>query len=127
MAVFSTAPVSQRDVLKRYLEERCGCRVELFSTNLADREALRKDLASEAMDRVDTVVTEIKAAAIDTVAEKAAERGLPVVFMDNIPVEVGSRRGSSRRERGPRGAGSGAGRDGRTEVRAAFALVRSGR
>ena len=41
------------------------------------------------MARVDMVVTEIKAAAIDTVAEKAAERGLPVVFMDNIPVEVG--------------------------------------
>ena len=41
------------------------------------------------MDRVDTVVTEIKAAAIDVVAEKAAERGLPVVFMDNMPVEVG--------------------------------------
>jgi cyclic 2,3-diphosphoglycerate synthase len=89
VGVFSTAPESQRDVLKGYLEERCGCRVELFSTSLADREALRRDLASEAMDRVDTVVTEIKAAAIDTVAEKAAELGLQVVFMDNLPVEVG--------------------------------------
>ena len=40
------------------------------------------------MDRVDTVVTEIKAAAIDVVAEEAAARGLPVVFVDNVPVEV---------------------------------------
>ena len=40
------------------------------------------------MGRVDAVVTEIKAAAIDVVAEEAAVRGLPVIFMDNVPVEV---------------------------------------
>ena len=88
VACFSTAPEGQKEVLRRHLEERWGCKVELFSTHLADRDALRVDLESEAMDRVDTVVTEIKAAAIDVVAEKAAERGLPVVFMDNVPVEV---------------------------------------
>ena len=88
VACFSTAPEGQKEVLRRHLEDRWGCRVELFSTHLADRDALRKDLEDEAMDRVDTVVTEIKAAAIDVVAEKAAERGLPVVFMDNVPVEV---------------------------------------
>jgi cyclic 2,3-diphosphoglycerate synthase len=75
-------------VLSRYLEERWGCRVELFSTSLADRAALRRDLESEAMSRVDAVVTEIKAAAIDVVAEEAVARGLPVVFMDNVPVVV---------------------------------------
>ena len=88
VACFSTAPERQSGVLRSYLEERFGCRVESFSTHLADREALRHDLGSDAMDRVDTVVTEIKAAAIDVVAEQAAERGLPVVFMDNVPVEV---------------------------------------
>jgi cyclic 2,3-diphosphoglycerate synthetase len=88
VACFSTAPERQKEVLSRHLEDRWGCRVEMFSTHLADRDALRKDLEDEAMDRVDTVVTEIKAAAIDVVAEKAAERGLPVVFMDNAPVEV---------------------------------------
>ena len=62
--------------------------MEMFSTNLADRDALREDLEDAAMDRVDTVVTEIKAAAIDVVVAKAVERGLPVVFMDNEPVEV---------------------------------------
>ena len=40
------------------------------------------------MGRVDAVLTEIKAAAIDVVAEEAAARGLPVVFVDNVPVEV---------------------------------------
>jgi cyclic 2,3-diphosphoglycerate synthetase len=88
VACFTTAPEAARPVLERYLEERCGCRVESFSTHLADREALREDLRSAAMDRVDTVVTEIKAAAIDVVAEQAVMRGLPVVFMDNLPVEV---------------------------------------
>ena len=88
VACFSTAPERQSAVLCRYLEDRWGCRVEMFSTNLADRDALRRDVEAEAMDRVDTVVTEIKAAAIDVVAEEAARRGLPVVFMDNEPVEV---------------------------------------
>jgi cyclic 2,3-diphosphoglycerate synthetase len=88
VACFSTAPEEQKEVLRGHLERRWGCKVELFSTHLADRDALRADLENEAMDRVDTVVTEIKAAAIDVVAEKAAERGLPVVFLDNVPVEV---------------------------------------
>ena len=86
MACFSTAPEAQKEVLCRHLEERWGCRVELFSTHLADRAALRQDLQSEAMDRVEAVVTEVKAAAIDMVAEEAEARGLPVIFMDNMPM-----------------------------------------
>ena len=88
VACFSTAPERQKEVLSRYLEDRWGCRVMMFSTHLADRDALRKDLEDGAMDQVDMVVTEIKAAAIDVVAEQAVMRGLPVVFMDNLPVEV---------------------------------------
>jgi cyclic 2,3-diphosphoglycerate synthetase len=88
VACFSTAPEVQKATLSRYLEERWGCRVELFSTHLADRTALVQDLHSRAMERVDTVVTEIKAAAIDVVAEEAAARELPVIFMDNEPIEV---------------------------------------
>lgn len=92
VACFSTAPEAQKEVLRRHLEERHGCRVELFSTHLADRAALRSDLQSAAMGRVEAVVTEIKAAAIDVVAEEAAVRGLPVIFMDNVPMEVSSQR-----------------------------------
>jgi cyclic 2,3-diphosphoglycerate synthetase len=88
VACFSTAPEVQKEVLSRHLEERWGCRVELFSTHLADRAALKRDLQSGALEGVDAVLTEIKAAAIDVVAEEAAGRGLPVVFMDNVPVDV---------------------------------------
>jgi cyclic 2,3-diphosphoglycerate synthetase len=106
VACFSTAPEAQKEVLRRHLEERWGCRVELFSTQLADRAALRHDLQSEAMGRVDAVLTEIKAAAIDVVAEEAAARGLPVIFMDNIPrvsPESGSEEGSDALEALARG------------------------
>jgi cyclic 2,3-diphosphoglycerate synthetase len=94
VACFTTAPGEQHEVLRRHLEERCGCQVEVFSGHLADRVALREDLQSEAMSRVDTVLTEIKAAAIDVVAEEAEARGLSVVFMDNVPVEVAPGRDS---------------------------------
>jgi hypothetical protein len=40
------------------------------------------------MKLVDMVLTEIKAAAIDMVAETADARGLEVGFVDNLPVEV---------------------------------------
>jgi cyclic 2,3-diphosphoglycerate synthetase len=88
VACFSTAPEAQKEVLSRHLENRWGCRVELFSTHLADRAALKQELQSEVMERVDAVLTEIKAAAIDMVAEEAMGRGLPVVFMNNVPVDV---------------------------------------
>jgi len=88
VAFFSTAPPAQEAVLRRHLEGEFGCRVELLSTHLADRAALRADLAAPEMSRVEVVLTEIKAAAIDVVAEEAALRGLPVVPVDNVPVEA---------------------------------------
>ena len=75
-------------MLSAYLEERWGCKVEFFSGQLADRDALKADFERPAMSRVDMVLTEIKAAAIDVVAEEAEARGLPVVPVDNLPVEV---------------------------------------
>ena len=75
--------------------------MELFSANLADRAALRPTSQRPEMARVETVLTEIKAAAIDVVAEEAAARGLPVVPVDNMPVEVApGGRGGWRRWRG---------------------------
>jgi cyclic 2,3-diphosphoglycerate synthetase len=89
VAFFSTAPAAQAAALGRYLEEEWGCAVEMISTNLADRAALCADIRQPAMARVEAVLTEIKAAAIDVVAEEAGARGLPVVPVDNIPVERG--------------------------------------
>jgi cyclic 2,3-diphosphoglycerate synthetase len=55
------------------------------SANLADRASLRNDLAS--ID-AETYVIEIKAAAIDVVAEAAEERGARVVFARNDVVSL---------------------------------------
>ena len=88
VAFFCTAPEVQLPVLTRHLEDHYGCCVRVASGNLADRARLRADLAAADMDEVDAVLTEIKAAAIDVVAEDADRRGLPVVFVDNDPVEV---------------------------------------
>jgi cyclic 2,3-diphosphoglycerate synthetase len=55
------------------------------SRNLANRAKLREEL--ERID-ADVYLTEIKAAAIDVVAEAAAERGAEVVFADNEVVSL---------------------------------------
>ncbi len=88
VAFFSTAPASQERTLCRFIEERWGARVEVFSSNLSDRRALKADFARPGMGRVDAVLTEIKAAAIDVVAEEAAARGLQVIPVDNLAIEV---------------------------------------
>lgn len=88
VAFFTTAPAAQERLLRDYLEERYGCRVAAYSANLADRGALQRDLERAEMADVDVVLTEIKAASIDVVAEAALRRGLEVVFVDNEPVEV---------------------------------------
>jgi cyclic 2,3-diphosphoglycerate synthetase len=58
----------------------------LTSTNLARRSALAADL--EAAADCDVYLTELKAAAIDTVARHAIERGARVMFVRNRPVGV---------------------------------------
>jgi cyclic 2,3-diphosphoglycerate synthase len=90
-------PVIGVDLRLRPAEPISGRRVAVFTTgpapvdhldadvvhvsrNLANRAALREEL-----QQVDAEVylTEIKAAAIDVVAEGAAERGAEIVFADN--------------------------------------------
>jgi len=86
VAYFSTAPAVAHEAIERHLREELGAEVVLVSGNLARREALRAELA-----RVDAEVylVEIKAAAIDVVAEAALARGVEVVFADNELVPVG--------------------------------------
>jgi len=55
------------------------------SGQLADRAALRRELAR--LD-ADVVVVEVKAAAIDVVAEEADRRGIPVVLAGNDVVPL---------------------------------------
>jgi cyclic 2,3-diphosphoglycerate synthase len=75
-AVFTTGPAP--------LDHLDG--VVFSSRNLADRERLRRDL--EAVD-ADVYVVELKAAAIDLVAETAAARGVDVVLASNEVVSPG--------------------------------------
>jgi cyclic 2,3-diphosphoglycerate synthase len=71
VAVFSTGPAATDGV---------DADIVSVSRNLADRTALRDDLART---DADVYLVEIKAAAIDVVAEAALERGAEVVFAEN--------------------------------------------
>jgi cyclic 2,3-diphosphoglycerate synthase len=85
VAFFGTAPPEHHDRVAAHLEGSFGARVVHVSGNLADRRALRAEL-----ERIDAevVVVEIKAAAIDVVAEHAAAAGMPVVLAGNDVVPL---------------------------------------
>jgi cyclic 2,3-diphosphoglycerate synthetase len=66
---------------------RCkGVEPELVSVNLARRGALSADLDRALAEGCDTWLTELKAAAIDTVATRAREEGVRVIFVRNRPL-----------------------------------------
>src|SRR5829696_1717927 len=85
VAYFSAAPEEALPRLVDHLREAHGADVTHASSNLARRDALRSEL--EAVD-ADTYVVEIKAAAIEVVAEAAEARGAAVVFCDNEVVPL---------------------------------------
>jgi cyclic 2,3-diphosphoglycerate synthetase len=77
VAFFSAAPESAHALLADHLRNEHGADVTHVSGSLADRERLREEL-----ERVeaDVFLVELKAAAIDVVAEAAHERGVDVVL-----------------------------------------------
>ena len=85
VAVFTTAPADARDAIRAELEEQ-GLDVQHVSSSLADRDALRGEL--ENVD-AETILVELKAAAIDVVAEAAAERGARLVLLGSDVVADG--------------------------------------
>jgi cyclic 2,3-diphosphoglycerate synthase len=89
VAFFSTAPAAIHDRLRAHLVDEHGAQVSFVSGNLARREELRAELDSPAVRAAELYLVEIKAAAIDVVAEAAQERETPVVFADNevVPLE----------------------------------------
>jgi cyclic 2,3-diphosphoglycerate synthase len=80
VAFFTTAEPSAADRLERHLIKEHGAAEVVVSCNLSRRDELRRDLERA---EADVYLVEIKAAAIDVVAEAAAERALPVIFCDN--------------------------------------------
>jgi cyclic 2,3-diphosphoglycerate synthetase len=77
------------ETLRKNLEHRFGCEVVAISHNLSNRPKLRADIA-EAIEkyRPTTLLTEVKAAAIDVATALCIEAGLRVVYADNVPLEI---------------------------------------
>lgn len=85
VAFFCTAPEAQHARLATHLGETYGVDVTAVSGNLADRPRLRLDV-----QRADAnmFVVELKAAAVDVVAEEARRRGIDVVVAANDVVPL---------------------------------------
>jgi cyclic 2,3-diphosphoglycerate synthetase len=85
VAYFSTAQPDALPLLEHHLRDEHGADIVHVSGNLARRDALHDEL--EDVD-AEVYLIEIKAAAIDVVAEAAAARGAQVVFADNDVVPL---------------------------------------
>jgi len=85
VAYFSAAPAHALARLRDHLENVFGAHVVYVSGNLADRRALRDELETVSAE---VYLVELKAAAIDVVAEAASERGAEVVLAANDVVAV---------------------------------------
>lgn len=86
VAFFSTAPEGSIGRLANHLRDAHGAAIVLASPHLARRDALRADL--ERAGDAEAYVVELKAAAVDVVAEAAAERGIELVLADAELVPV---------------------------------------
>ena len=84
-AVFTAAPADAAEGIERSLRDQ-GVDVVRVSTSLSRRDELRSEL--EGVD-AETYLVEVKAAAIDVVAETARERGAEVVLLANDVVADG--------------------------------------
>jgi cyclic 2,3-diphosphoglycerate synthetase len=80
VAYFCTAPPDAQPVLGAHLEQEYGAHVVHVSGNLARRDALRDEAAT--VD-AEVFLVELKAAAVDVVAEVALARGADVVLAAN--------------------------------------------
>lgn len=85
IAYFSTAPETAHGALAEHLEDAYGARVVHVSGNLANRDLLRAELA---VVDAEIFLIELKAAAVDVVAEAALERSAEVVLAANDVVSV---------------------------------------
>jgi cyclic 2,3-diphosphoglycerate synthase len=77
VAFFSTAPADAHQGFAEHLRDEHGAEVVHVSGALADRSALRQELDGV---EAEVYLVELKAAAIDVVAETARERGVEVVL-----------------------------------------------
>jgi cyclic 2,3-diphosphoglycerate synthase len=85
VAFFSTAPEAALPRIAAHLRDEHGADLVHVSGNLARRERLREEV--QTVD-AEVFLVEIKAAAIDVVAEAASARGVVLVFADNEVLPV---------------------------------------
>jgi len=85
VAYFSAAPPAAHERLRAELEAASGVSVVHVSGNLANRTALREELAHI---EAEIFLVELKAAAIDVVAEAAQARNIEVVLAVNDVVAI---------------------------------------
>jgi cyclic 2,3-diphosphoglycerate synthetase len=88
VVVFTTAPAGVHEVIGRHLAEEHGADVVAVVGGLADRPSLRAAFEDPAVTDAELWLTEIKAAAVDVVAEEADGRGIELGFFDNVPQAV---------------------------------------
>ncbi len=89
--VFSTAPEAAGPLMEGYLREREECIVVGRSHSLSNRTVLREELVQAG--EADVLLTELKAAAVDTVADFARREGKDIVYFHNIPIPAGGESG----------------------------------
>jgi cyclic 2,3-diphosphoglycerate synthetase len=90
VAYFCTAPLSAHPLLAHHLALEHGAEIVHISGNLADRAALHEELPGI---EADVYLVELKAAAVDVVAEHALSRGAEVVLAANDVVSPSAERG----------------------------------
>jgi cyclic 2,3-diphosphoglycerate synthetase len=84
VALFTTAPSAAEPRIRERLAAQ-RVELQLFSPNLARRDALERDIELAVHHRCDLFLTELKAAAVDTVAEQAERHGAELMFLRNRP------------------------------------------
>jgi cyclic 2,3-diphosphoglycerate synthetase len=87
VAAFTTAGAEHEQALRERLGGQ-GAEICVLSTSLARRERLERDLEAAERERCDVFLTELKAAAIEVVAERAQRLGAMVVFLRNRPAAL---------------------------------------
>ena len=85
VAFFSTAPESAHEMLAAHLRDEHGADVVHVSGSLSDRRTLLEELEQV---EAEVFLVELKAAAIDVVAEAARERGVDVVLAGSDVLSV---------------------------------------
>jgi cyclic 2,3-diphosphoglycerate synthetase len=92
VAYFTTAPAVIHDRLRGSLRRDRGADVSAVVGSLSNRAALREALELPDVRDAEVFLVEIKAAAIDVVADAAEARGKRIVFCDNRPRSLAGER-----------------------------------